>query len=51
MSELDNDQAGATDDNEADDIEMIQDEIDTTTMVAKTTGQSSLKIFLRITHS
>ena len=30
MSELDNNQAGATDDNEADGIEMIQDEIDTT---------------------
>ena len=33
MSELDNENAGATDDGEADDIEMIEDEIDTTMMV------------------
>ena len=44
MSELDSDNAGATDDSEADDIKLINDEIDTTMMEAETTGQSSLKV-------
>ena len=46
MSELDKEQAGATED-EADDTEIIDDEIDTTTMAAETTGQSSLKTKIR----
>ena len=47
MSELDNDNAGATDNGETDDIEMIEDEIDTTMMAAETTGQSYLKMKIR----
>ena len=47
MSEPDNDNAGATDDGESDDIELINDEIDTTVMVAEMTGQSSLKMKIR----
>ena len=47
MSELDNEHARATDECEADDIEMIEDEIDTPMMVAETTGQSSLKMKIR----
>ena len=47
MSELDNENAGATDDGKADDIELIEDEIDTTMMAAETTGQSSLKMKIR----
>ena len=47
MSELDNENAGATDDSEVDDIELINDEIDTTMMAAETTGQKSLKMKIR----
>ena len=47
MSDLDNKNAWATDDGKADDIELINDEIDTTIMVAETTGQSSLKTKIR----
>ena len=38
---------GATEDGEADDIELINDEIETTIMAAEMTGQSSLKIKIR----
>ena len=41
MSELDNENVEATDDGEANDIELINDE------VAEMTGQSSLKIKIR----
>ena len=44
MSELDNENAGATDDGKADDIELIADEIDTTMMAAETTVQCSLNM-------
>ena len=46
----DNDEDDDLDDRDngkADDTEMIEDEIDTTTMVAETTGQSSLKTMIR----
>ena len=46
MSELDREQAGATED-EADDTETPDDEIETTTMAAETTSQSSLKTKIR----
>ena len=43
MSELYNDNAGATDDNETDEPEIIEEEIDTTMTAAEITGQSTLK--------
>ena len=46
MSELDKEQAGATED-EADDTETLDDEIESTTMAAETAGQSSLKTKIR----
>ena len=47
MSQLGNENAGATDDGKADDIELINYEIDTTIMVAEMIGQSSLKTKIR----
>ena len=47
MSELVNDNAGATDDYETDDPEIIEDEIDTTMTAAEITGQSILKTKIR----
>ena len=47
MSELDNDNAGGTDDGETDDTDMIEDEIDTTMTAAEITGQSILKTKIR----
>ena len=47
MSELGRENAWATDDGEADDIELINDEIDTSTMAAETLGQSSLRLKIR----
>ena len=47
MSELVNDNAGKTDDNETDDPEIIEDEIDTTMTAAEITGQSTLNIKIR----
>ena len=38
MSELDRENAGATDDGEADDIEEIDDEINQSTLAAEMTG-------------
>ena len=47
MSELDRENAGATYDDEADDIQEIDDEINQSTLAAEMTGQSSLELKIR----